>query len=65
MDEIVLLLNDMGGGGGVICVDTGDTAPTLRSQSKHHEPVVLLRTRGRGSIQPDSDRRGEQDNELN
>lgn len=35
-----MTVNDQGGG--VIQWDTKDISPTLRSQMKHHEPIVVL-----------------------
>ena len=38
--KILLVVNDQGGG--VIHWTDEETAPTLRSQTKHHEPVVVI-----------------------
>ena len=40
MAKILMTVNDQGGG--VIQWDTNGISPTLRSQMKHHEPIVVL-----------------------
>lgn len=40
MTKILMTVNDQGGG--VIQWDTKGISPTLRSQMKHHEPIVVL-----------------------
>lgn len=41
MTKILMTVNDQGGG--VIAWNYEEVAPTLRSQTKHHEPIVVLR----------------------
>ena len=38
-NKVKLLLNDQGGG--VIQVESGEVSPTLRRETKGHEPVIL------------------------
>lgn len=40
MKKILMTVNDQGGG--VIQWDAKGISPTLRSQMKHHEPIVVL-----------------------
>lgn len=44
LPKILIVLNDQGGG--VIYCEREEISPTLRTHTKHHEPIVVLQEDG-------------------
>ena len=44
---LVLAIAEEAYGGGMYCSDSNDVFPTLRTQMKHHEPILVLENDGK------------------